>query len=353
MRKRKIFTGLLAFSIMFTSFGLVASADTYENDDSVKTVVYKGHGVFVESNNTLNFNKNSEKAYSIYKQNDAIYELHSENNDVTNYLIETANNQYQLVGKKEVDPRNLNSIQQDNRISDYIKDDINKVIENASNDDFSINVYSPALVENLQTFEANSNSVTPYGYLPTVYYTGKGSLKYKDEVLHIQNYSSLTGERKWNSKDQAQAEYKKVFSQLIQVLVGEGLNQFKKVPAVGISYSFVSMFGQDPAIGGDTKDKIKVFVSEVNKYRKYTSVMFPSTDYKLGAISDWVPNYEVHSDKIVSGKITSKTETATYKGENYQWLDQKAYEQKGSLNYWNELITQHEYYGLVFKSAID
>lgn len=111
------------------------------------------------------------------------------------------------------------------------------------------------------------------------------------------------------------------------------------------------LFNEDTSIGGDSKDKIKVYVAEPDKYRKYTSVMFPATDYKLAAISEWVPNYEVHSDKVVAGKTTTKVQRDTWRGDNYNWLDQKAYEQKGSLNYWNELIYYHELYGMTFKSS--
>lgn len=75
------------------------------------------------------------------------------------------------------------------------------------------------MLNNLHAYEPSGN-VSPSGstWLPPVYYTGKGSLRYKDEVLHITNYSTETGERKYSDKAEAQAEYKNYLIKLSKQL---------------------------------------------------------------------------------------------------------------------------------------
>jgi hypothetical protein len=123
----------------------------------------------------------------------------------------------------------------------------------------------------------------------------------------------------------------------------------QKNPYTGILFKLVDIFGEDPYVGGSQGDKIKVYFVE-DKWRKYTSIMYPNSDYKLGAISDqfWL---DVYVDKIESGVVTRSTQSTFMRNEDYLYTDQRAYEYKSSLGYWDNRTTEHEFYGIKFWSA--
>ncbi|MGY5341768.1 hypothetical protein ACXFAU_04850 [Paenibacillus glucanolyticus] len=353
MRKRRITACLLSLSVIIGSFSSGVSAETYESNRDSFSLQYMGNGVFGEK---VSINS-SNKSYKVKKKDDVIYELLNDKDAVQNYLIETVDGQYQLVGKKEINLEDFNSINNDDSLSDYIKEDIKSIIKKANETEqsgFSITVYTPNLLNNLHAYEPSGN-VSPSGstWLPPVYYTGKGSLRYKDEVLHITNYSTETGERKYSDKAEAQAEYKKLFNQALKAAAGEGLDAILgSIPAYGVVKSFIEIFGTDSSFGGDTDDKIKVYVVEKTKYRKYTSVMFPAADYDMAAVTDNIAEYEVYIDKIKNGVVTQRNQKGlSMKSPSWFSADQKAYEFKASLTHWNERIYYHDYFGMRFRSA--
>lgn len=98
MRKRRITACLLSLSVIIGSFSSGVSAETYESNRDSFSLQYMGNGVFGEK---VSINS-SNKSYKVKKKDDVIYELLNDKDAVQNYLIETVDGQYQLVGKKRL-----------------------------------------------------------------------------------------------------------------------------------------------------------------------------------------------------------------------------------------------------------
>ncbi|MDQ0157416.1 hypothetical protein [Robertmurraya andreesenii] len=239
----------------------------------------------------------------------------------------------------------------DNRLSDYLKEDIYqlaKTIEEKGQSDVNVIIYSPNLIEGNNT--DTIFSIASY-YQPPVYYTGYGSQRYKDEVLVVENYTSDTGETDFSNSSFAKEWYNKVLTNAAKVAASDSAQSvLKNIPYSGLAIRLVNIFGEDPYVGGSTGDKIKVYFIE-DKWRKYTSIMYPSSDYKLGAISDqyWM---DVIVDKIESGVQTQKKQSTFMRNADYLNTDKRAYEYKSSLGYWNNKTTAHIFYDIYFNSAL-
>ncbi|MEH7239040.1 hypothetical protein [Bacillus sp. JJ1562] len=351
-----IFTVALTTAFNVNEVG--ANNNLVESEKTLFDLEYTGNGSFKINNNKKGFGLNSKEnaqSYKVKKKDNGVFEF-VENNDLPfDLVIQSTEDQFQAVGEKEIDVNNYDEILNDERISDYIKEDILNFLETATEEEknnVTLTVYSPDLIENPSN-DDGMISIAAASYLPTVYYTGYGSMKYKDEVLYITGYSSNWGTKPMSSKAAAQAEYSKLWSHTMGVLVGEGISAATvNFPLVGPAVSFISFFGQDPAIGGSAQDKINVRTGNERKYRKYTSIMFPKSDYKLGATVDHA-YFDIHYEKIVSGKTTRQDiYNVRYTAPNYYSADRRAFDSKGSIAPWRETYSQFKLYGLTFASGI-
>jgi hypothetical protein len=348
------------FSIILLSFTLIlsiiipsVSASTEKDeklpetkDETILTLVDEGHGVLSKKNEK----SKGKKAYKVKKKDKDVYEV-VEGKDLSfKYVLATSNDQFQAVEMKNVDTQNIEDIQNDERISDYIKEDILNITKQLEEQGQTadLTIYSPNLLEEPE-LAPNMYSAAA-SYQPTVYYTGYGSQRYKDEVLVINNYVSNTGERSFANSTYAKEQYNKLFSNIAKTALGEGASAaLTNVPHAGIALKLVELFGSDPYVGGSTGDKIKVYFIE-DKWRKYTSIMYPKSDYKLGAISEqfWL---DLYVDKIESGVVRRKTQSTFMRNSDYIYTDKRAYQYKASLGYFNNKTTQHVFYGMTFWSA--
>ncbi|WP_098742042.1 hypothetical protein [Paenibacillus sp. EZ-K15] len=336
-----ILVGALTFTFLA---GLVsAESSNIENSPTQDEILldFEGHGSFKESTER-NIGISSNTMYKAKKKDghSFLYEIvDSPEEQPFSLLMQTNPDTFLAVAEKEVTTKNVQSVLEDNRISDEVKTDLKKLmkeIEDRNLEDTTVTIYSPELIP-------GSVSINGFEHQYDSYYTGYKGYSYKDTWMYYANYISDPGVRELGGTA-GQALYKKAYKHLIRQGIGDLVNL---LPLGWVANSLYDIFGADATVGGDSNDKAVVTYVE-GKYRRYTSISWLG-DWRQKAIMDYINYQTVNIQKMVGRNITNKQQSVQYvPSKSWDIQDQRAYEMKDSTTFWDERIYNYYFFDIQF-----
>lgn len=336
------------FLVIALTCGSLLSVVSANSNNDAKAIIhdeifldFEGHGSF-KSNLNKGTRSLDQASYRAVKKHGDLYEIVNPPEDFPFKLImKVKEDTYLAVAEQEVTTKNIQSVMTDNRITDQLKKDVQKLmkeIEERKLRDTTVTIYSP----NLIPVQSRKGAVTTSSWTPqyTSYYTGYNGYSYQDEWYYISNYSPVAGTQNLTPYAAAQDFYNRLFQN--GMITGFGFIQFAWIPI-----TLYGLFGADTIIGGNTNDKLVITWVE-SKYRKYTSISWLGA-WRFKAVTDLVYSNTTNFQKISNGTITNEQRTfSNVPTSSWSIPDQRAYQMRDSMTFWDEKIYNYRFFDLYF-----